>query len=83
MTSANELHVIFVSGPVGTALIELLLAQDKRVRVVTPAARPPGESLYRLRALPCRPQPLRAALQRPRHPTARAIRATMQWYRAA
>ena len=35
MTSANELHVIFGSGPVGTAVVELLLAQGKRVRVVT------------------------------------------------
>jgi len=35
MTRANELHVIFGSGPVGTAVVELLLAQGKRVRVVT------------------------------------------------
>lgn len=35
MTSANELHVIYGAGPVGTAVAELLLAQGKRVRVVT------------------------------------------------
>lgn len=35
MTSTNELHVVYGTGPVGTAVIELLVAQDKRVRVVT------------------------------------------------
>jgi nucleoside-diphosphate-sugar epimerase len=31
----NELHVVYGTGPVGTAVIELLVAQGKRVRVVT------------------------------------------------
>jgi nucleoside-diphosphate-sugar epimerase len=35
MTLTNELHVVYGTGPVGTAVIELLLAQGKRVRVVT------------------------------------------------
>lgn len=35
MTTLNELHVVYGTGPVGTAVIELLLAQGQRVRVVT------------------------------------------------
>jgi nucleoside-diphosphate-sugar epimerase len=35
MTSASELHVIYGSGPVGTAVAEILVAERKRVRVVT------------------------------------------------
>jgi nucleoside-diphosphate-sugar epimerase len=35
MTTSDELHVVYGTGPVGTAVIELLVAQDKRVRVVT------------------------------------------------
>jgi nucleoside-diphosphate-sugar epimerase len=35
MTSQSELHIVYGSGPVGTALVELLLAQGKQVRVVT------------------------------------------------
>lgn len=35
MTTADELHVVFGSGPVGTAVVEVLLEQSKRVRVVT------------------------------------------------
>lgn len=35
MTQANELHVVYGSGPVGTAVVEILLAQGKRVQVVT------------------------------------------------
>ena len=35
MTTYNELHVIYGSGPVGTAVAETLLQQSKRVRVVT------------------------------------------------
>jgi nucleoside-diphosphate-sugar epimerase len=35
MTSSSELHVVFGTGPVGTALIEILVAQCKQVRVVT------------------------------------------------
>jgi nucleoside-diphosphate-sugar epimerase len=35
MTTLNELHMVYGTGPVGTAVIELLLAQGKRVRVVT------------------------------------------------
>lgn len=35
MTSHNELHVVYGTGPVGTAVITELLAQGKRVRVVT------------------------------------------------
>jgi nucleoside-diphosphate-sugar epimerase len=35
MTAMNELHVVYGTGRVGTALIELLLAQGKPVRVVT------------------------------------------------
>jgi nucleoside-diphosphate-sugar epimerase len=35
MTISNELHVVYGTGPVGTAVIELLVAQGKRVRVVT------------------------------------------------
>ena len=35
MTISNELHVVYGTGPVGTAVIELLVAQSKPVRVVT------------------------------------------------
>lgn len=35
MSQIDELHVVYGSGPVGTAVIELLLAQGKRVKVVT------------------------------------------------
>jgi nucleoside-diphosphate-sugar epimerase len=35
MTPMNELHVVYGSGPVGTAVVEILLAQGKPVRVVT------------------------------------------------
>ena len=35
MTAMNELHVVYGSGPVGTAVVENLLAQGKPVRVVT------------------------------------------------
>ncbi|MBC8076748.1 MAG: epimerase, partial [Chloroflexales bacterium] len=35
MIDQNELHVIYGSGPVGTAVAETLLEQGKRVRVVT------------------------------------------------
>ena len=35
MTPIHELHVVYGSGPVGTAVIEILLAQGKPVRVVT------------------------------------------------
>jgi len=35
MTSMNELHVVYGSGPVGTAVVETLLEQGKQVRVVT------------------------------------------------
>jgi len=35
MTPMNELHVVYGSGPVGTAVVETLLEQGKRVRVVT------------------------------------------------
>jgi nucleoside-diphosphate-sugar epimerase len=35
MIAKNELHVVYGTGPVGTAVIELLLAQGKPVRVVT------------------------------------------------
>ena len=35
MTLMNELHVVYGSGPVGTAVVETLLAQGKQVRVVT------------------------------------------------
>jgi nucleoside-diphosphate-sugar epimerase len=35
MTISNELHVVYGTGPVGTAVIELLVAQGKPVRVVT------------------------------------------------
>jgi nucleoside-diphosphate-sugar epimerase len=35
MTLMNELHVVYGSGPVGTAVVETLLAQRKQVRVVT------------------------------------------------
>lgn len=31
----NELHVVYGTGPVGTAVIELLVAQGKHVRVIT------------------------------------------------
>jgi nucleoside-diphosphate-sugar epimerase len=34
MTSTNELHVVYGTGPVGTAVIETLLEYGKRVRVV-------------------------------------------------
>lgn len=35
MTTAQELHVVYGTGPVGTSVIELLVAQGKPVRVVT------------------------------------------------
>lgn len=35
MTAMNELHVVYGTGPVGTSVIEILLAQGKAVRVVT------------------------------------------------
>ena len=35
MTPSNELHVVYGTGPVGTAVIETLVAQGKPVRVVT------------------------------------------------
>jgi nucleoside-diphosphate-sugar epimerase len=35
MTATNELHVVYGSGPVGTAVVETLLGQGKHVRVVT------------------------------------------------
>ena len=35
MTPTNELHVVYGSGPVGTAVVETLLAQGRPVRVVT------------------------------------------------
>ena len=35
MSVANELHVVFGSGPVGLAVVDTLLAQGKRVRVVS------------------------------------------------
>jgi nucleoside-diphosphate-sugar epimerase len=35
MTPMNELHVVYGTGPVGTAVIKLLVAQGKPVRVVT------------------------------------------------
>jgi nucleoside-diphosphate-sugar epimerase len=35
VTSAGELHVVFGSGPVGLAVIETLLAQEKQVRVAS------------------------------------------------
>ncbi|NTU79061.1 MAG: NAD-dependent epimerase/dehydratase family protein [Chloroflexales bacterium] len=35
MVSADELHVVYGTGPVGTAVITELLARGKRVRVVT------------------------------------------------
>lgn len=35
MAPSNELHVVYGTGPVGTAVIELLVAQGKPVRVVT------------------------------------------------
>lgn len=35
METAAELHVVYGNGPVGTAVVETLLAQGKRVRVVT------------------------------------------------
>jgi nucleoside-diphosphate-sugar epimerase len=35
MTTINELHVVYGTGPVGTAVIAELLGQGKRVRVVT------------------------------------------------
>jgi nucleoside-diphosphate-sugar epimerase len=35
MILTNELHVVYGSGPVGTAVVETLLEQGKRVRVVT------------------------------------------------
>jgi nucleoside-diphosphate-sugar epimerase len=35
MTHMNELHVVYGSGPVGTAVVEILLKQGKQVRVVT------------------------------------------------
>ncbi len=35
MIASNELHVVYGTGPVGTAVIETLVAQGKPVRVVT------------------------------------------------
>jgi nucleoside-diphosphate-sugar epimerase len=35
MRTMNELHVVYGSGPVGMAVVEILLAQGKPVRVVT------------------------------------------------
>jgi nucleoside-diphosphate-sugar epimerase len=35
MTLMNELHVVYGSGPVGTAVVETLLERGKQVRVVT------------------------------------------------
>jgi nucleoside-diphosphate-sugar epimerase len=35
MTTMNELHVVYGTGPVGTAVLELLVARGKSVRVVT------------------------------------------------
>src|SRR5215213_9874206 len=35
MTASSELHVVYGSGPVGTAVVEALVEQGKRVRVVT------------------------------------------------
>jgi uncharacterized protein YbjT (DUF2867 family) len=35
MTLTDELHVVYGSGPVGTAVVETLLGQGKRVRVVS------------------------------------------------
>ncbi len=35
MTTTSELHVVYGSGPVGTAVVEVLLEQGKRVQVVT------------------------------------------------
>jgi len=35
MQPATEIHVVYGNGPVGTAVVETLLAQGKRVRVVT------------------------------------------------
>jgi nucleoside-diphosphate-sugar epimerase len=35
MTANSELHVVYGTGPVGTAVVEALLEQGKRVRVVT------------------------------------------------
>jgi uncharacterized protein YbjT (DUF2867 family) len=35
MTSSNELHVVYGTGPVGTAVIDTLVAQGKQVRAVT------------------------------------------------
>jgi nucleoside-diphosphate-sugar epimerase len=35
VTPSNELHVVYGTGPVGTAVIETLVAQGKPVRVVT------------------------------------------------
>ena len=35
MTASSELHVVYGTGPVGTAVVETLLEQGKRVRVVT------------------------------------------------
>ena len=35
MSVASELHVVFGSGPVGLAVVETLLAQGKRIRVVS------------------------------------------------
>jgi nucleoside-diphosphate-sugar epimerase len=35
MTAMSELHVVYGSGPVGTAVVETLLEQGKRVRAVT------------------------------------------------
>lgn len=35
MLSANDVHVVYGSGPVGTAVVETLLERGQRVRVVT------------------------------------------------
>lgn len=35
MMTTDELHVVYGTGPVGTAVVELLVTQGKRVRVVS------------------------------------------------
>jgi Trk K+ transport system NAD-binding subunit len=35
MSAVGELHVVFGSGPVGLAVVDTLMAQGKRVRVVS------------------------------------------------
>lgn len=49
MTTAPDLHVVFGTGPVGTTLVDELLARGKRVRLVnrggkTPEPPPPTSS---------------------------------------